>query len=100
MNMIEISVLGPIHVKINGVSYTISGNKLRSLIVILAMAGGDLIHRDELIEELGLEQSMTKNVNAVHAHITRLRKWLQITCGAPELLVSESNGYRLGTLGP
>lgn len=92
--MLEISVLGPLYVKCESGRHAVPGTKLRSIIAVLAMSRGDLIHRDELIEELGLEQFTPKNVNAIHAHIARLRKWLQKTCGCSEVLVTEGNGYR------
>lgn len=91
----EVYLLGPLFIKVDGNRYTVPGKKLGSLIAVLAMAGGDLIHRDELVEELGFEQSMQRNVNALHAHVTRLRRWLDKTCIPSEILISEGNGYRL-----
>lgn len=91
----EVYLLGPIFIRVDGKRYTVPGKKLGSLIAILAMAGGDLIHRDELAEELGFEQSMQRNVNALHAHVTRLRRWLDKIRVPSETLISEANGYRL-----
>lgn len=91
----EVFLLGPLFIKVDGNRHTVPGKKLGSLIAVLAMAGGDLIHRDELVEELGFEQSMQRNVNALHAHVTRLRRWLDKACVPSEILISEANGYRL-----
>ena len=92
--MLDIGVLGPLFITCNGVRHAVPGNRLRSIVAVLATSNGDLIHRDDLIEELGLEQFTPKNVNAIHAHIARLRKWLRNACGTSDSLVTEGQGYR------
>jgi len=88
--MLNIDVLGGVCIRDKSARHAVPGAKLRTILALLAMADGQLVHRDELLEELQL-----KNVNAIHAHITRLRKWLHATCEAAEVLITDGDGYRL-----
>ncbi|MCM6777125.1 winged helix-turn-helix domain-containing protein [Nocardia sp. CDC159] len=90
----NISVLGPVQIALDGVEAPLSGRKLRSIVAILAIRPGEWMRRDELIEELQLSGT-TDAVNALHAHIARLRKWFGANNLAPDLLETAASNYRL-----
>nr|WP_246461108.1 BTAD domain-containing putative transcriptional regulator [Nocardia transvalensis] len=75
---------------------SVEGHKLRSIVAILSARQGDTVGRDELIEELELPETTKNSTNALHAHITRLRRWLK-TRQAPADLIETvgSAGYRI-----
>ncbi|MBF6330738.1 AfsR/SARP family transcriptional regulator [Nocardia transvalensis] len=90
----DISVLGPVRIVLDGVEVPLSGRKLRSIVAILAIRPGEWLRRDELIEELRLTETADA-VNALHAHIARLRKWLGANRLPADLLESSASNYRL-----
>ncbi len=74
---------------------TLSGAKLRTILALLALRTNDEVRRDELIEELDLSRTAGDAVNALHAHVARLRRWLQIHDGRSQILQTVNSGYRL-----
>jgi DNA-binding SARP family transcriptional activator len=95
-NMVTgIDILGPLRARFADSEPTLSGAKLRSIIAICAYRAGDEVRRDELIEELGLARTTGDAVNALHAHVVRLRRWLSQHGGQPGLLETVNSGYRL-----
>ncbi|MGV9680323.1 AfsR/SARP family transcriptional regulator [Nocardia sp. NPDC003482] len=91
----EVSVLGPLRARFDGVEATLSGSKMRSVLAILAFRAGIPVRRDELVEELGLDRSTGDPINALHANMVRLRKWLQNYSPDHEVLETIDSGYRL-----
>ncbi|MGW4059323.1 AfsR/SARP family transcriptional regulator [Amycolatopsis sp. NPDC004747] len=73
----------------------LSGVKLRSILAILAVRANDEVRRDELIEELDLARTTGDTINALHAHVARLRRWLLSHGSAPDMLETVNSGYRL-----
>ena len=94
MAFIDIGILGPLRLTVGNVETAPNGAKLRSILVVLAMRADNGIRRDELIEELDLIRTTGHTINALHAHIARLRRWLA-RYGASELLETDHSGYRL-----
>ncbi|WP_067994601.1 AfsR/SARP family transcriptional regulator [Nocardia pseudobrasiliensis] len=90
----SISMLGPVQIMMDGAEATLSGRKLRSIVAILAIRPREWMRRDELIEELQLSGT-TDAVNALHAHIARLRKWFGANKLPADLLESSASNYRL-----
>lgn len=90
----EIEILGPIRVAVNGKEIGLAGQKLRCILAILALRAGQPVRRDELIEELRLTQTSDAS-NSLHAHITRMRKWLRVNSLDPGMLESVDSSYRL-----
>lgn len=96
MQDIKLRILGPIQPVIDDAEVVLSGRKLRCILALLAIRTGDEVRRDELIEELNLLNSSTNAVNTLHAHMTRLRRWLHGHAGdTSALLESTPSGYRL-----
>ncbi|WP_406405231.1 winged helix-turn-helix domain-containing protein [Streptomyces sp. NBC_00879] len=93
--MAEIGVLGPLRVELRSAEAVLSGAKLRSILAVLALRADCEVRRDELIEELDLMRTTGDAINAVHAHVARLRRWLQRHGGNADLLETVNSGYRL-----
>ena len=91
----EIGILGPLRVDFSNTGHALSGMKLRSILAVLALRIGSEVRRDELIEELDLMRTTSDAVNAVHAHVARLRRWFQRHGGDADALETVDSGYRL-----
>lgn len=95
MNSARIGILGPMRSRFGDVEATLSGVKLRSILAVLAFRADDNVSRDELIEELDLTRTTGDAINALHAHVARLRRWLHSNGGPPDMLETVNSGYRL-----
>lgn len=95
MTLADLAILGPLRLKVGNVETAPSGAKLRSILVVLAMRADNGVRRDELIDELDLIRTTGHAINALHAHIARLRRWLGLH-GGSHLLETDHSGYRLG----
>jgi SARP family transcriptional regulator, regulator of embCAB operon len=96
MSKMELKILGSVQPVIDDNEVSLPGRKLRCILAVLALRPGGEVRRDELIEELNLLNSTANAINALHAHMTRLRRWLQGQGGdAIGVLESTPSGYRL-----
>ncbi|WP_063042292.1 AfsR/SARP family transcriptional regulator [Nocardia pseudovaccinii] len=95
MPEIEIAVLGPLKTMFAGHEVRLAGRKLRCIVAVLATRVGETVHRDELIEELGLVRTTKDAKNTLHAHMARVRRWLAHNSGGADLLETSAAGYRL-----
>ncbi|EME15488.1 putative transcriptional regulator [Rhodococcus triatomae BKS 15-14] len=95
----SINILGPLQPKCGDVELLLPGKKLRCILALLALRAGDEVRRDELIEELDLMRTTGNATNALHAHMTRLRRWLNAQCEGQNILQSVNSGYRLNVDG-
>lgn len=92
---VRVNILGPPQILFDNVEATPSGTKLRNLLSILAFRADGLVLRDELIDELNLMETTDDAVNALHAHMARLRRWFSRHGGSSDLVETVSSGYRL-----
>ncbi|MFD0381507.1 BTAD domain-containing putative transcriptional regulator [Streptomyces stramineus] len=95
MTVAGIHILGPQRIELKNTEIVLSGAKLRSILAVLALRAESEVRRDELIEELDLIRTAGDAINAVHAHVARLRRWLQRHGGNADLLETVNSGYRL-----
>ncbi len=95
MTVADIGILGPLQLRFGKVEAVLNGAKLRSILAVLAFRADGEVRRDELIDELDLIRTTGDAVNALHAHIARLRRWLLLHGGKSDLLVTANSGYRL-----
>lgn len=95
MTVADIRILGPLRIGFGHTEATLSGGKLRTILALLALRADGEVLRDELIEELDLARTAGDAINALHAHVARLRRWLQRHGGRPDLLETVPSGYRL-----
>jgi len=93
--VVGIGILGPLRIGFANNEPILSGAKLRSILAICAYRAGEEVRRDELIEELDLARTTGDAVNALHAHVVRLRRWLSQHGGQSGLLETVNSGYRL-----
>lgn len=88
----RIEVLGPVVAFADdGAPIELGGTRVRALLARLALAGGDVVSVDALLEALWGEHASVDTVNALHALVHRLRKALG-EAGAVERV---ARGYRL-----
>lgn len=97
--IVEIELLGPVSVVIDGHRHPVRAGKVRGLLAILALHPGWPFSLDELVDELWpRDQTLNNARNAVQAHAARLRRkldaWTNPPAGAA-LLSTVGNGYLL-----
>ncbi|MFK0288928.1 BTAD domain-containing putative transcriptional regulator [Streptomyces sp. NPDC090442] len=94
----EIKLLGPLEVCEEGVFLRIPGEKLRSVIAVLALSPGRPVSRHVLIDELWGETPPRNAENSLHGHIARLRRVLAAGSGKPglrDVIATSPSGYAL-----
>jgi DNA-binding SARP family transcriptional activator len=89
-NRIEIRLLGPFEVMLDGRPVRVSGSKRDALLASLALRRGRPVSVDALIDELWGDKGPAMPRNAVHHHVARLRAAL-----GPAAIVGSRNGYAL-----
>src|SRR5215210_669701 len=87
--MLEFLVLGPIEVRRDGKPVAIPGGKTAELLVHLALAAGEAVRADRLLDDLWA--GTPTNRNTLQQKVARLRRSL----GDPSLLAGGDDGYRL-----
>jgi DNA-binding SARP family transcriptional activator len=95
---ITINVLGLLEIAENGISFNVSGEKLRTIIAMLATGPHLTVPRDQLIDELWGEKPPTNPTNALQAHIARIRRLLKhrLHHSVPDDIIRTSGtGYTL-----
>jgi predicted ATPase/DNA-binding SARP family transcriptional activator len=94
---VRVAVLGPLVVEHDGRPVTIGGQRLRALLVRLAMEPGRWVSPTALVDDLwdgGVDAgpgAPADPLNALQSLVSRLRRLLP----APSLLESSASGYRL-----
>ncbi|MBV8257833.1 MAG: winged helix-turn-helix domain-containing protein [Actinobacteria bacterium] len=87
---IEVGILGPLQVTVNGRPADVSGPRRTMLLAVLALHQGRVVSVDALIDAVwGLDDCVSSR-NALHHHVVRLRAALGRTA-----LVAFPNGYAL-----
>ncbi|MFJ1764733.1 BTAD domain-containing putative transcriptional regulator [Amycolatopsis sp. NPDC088138] len=89
MGTLDIHLLGPLLVRIDGETVPLPGGRPAALLAVLALAGGRPVTTDELVEQIWGDR-LGETRNAVAVGVSRLRKVLG--AGA---VVAEGGGYRL-----
>lgn len=88
----RIELLGPVvAVAGDGAPVELGGTRVRALLARLALAGGEVVSVDALLDGLWGENASGDGVNALHALVHRLRKAL----GQAGLVETVAGGYRL-----
>jgi WD40 repeat protein/DNA-binding SARP family transcriptional activator len=95
MSRLEFRILGPLAIRVDGVSVRIGGRKQRALLAMLLLSANRVVSRERLIAELFAERTYDLADHAVRNHVSRLRKLLRgITTDEPRL-VARPPGYLL-----
>jgi DNA-binding SARP family transcriptional activator len=88
-------VLGPLEVlDADGVRVVVSGRKRRALLAVLVARRGHTVSVSSLTRELWGASPPANAVNAVQAHVGRLRKALELASGS-DRIATRSSGYCL-----
>jgi len=88
---VEVGYLGPLEVREAGLVVPVPGQRLRALLVQLAVAPGAWVPAGTLTEAVWGEQPPGDPANSLQSLVSRLRRVL----GRPELVEQSSSGYRL-----
>jgi WD40 repeat protein/DNA-binding SARP family transcriptional activator len=94
-NRLEFRILGPLTVRVDGVSLPIGGPKQRALLAILLMSANRVVSREQLIGELFPAQDVESADHALRNHVSRLRKVLRPVAIDEPRLVARPPGYLL-----
>ena len=93
----EVRVLGPLEVRVDGRAMAIRGSRPRAVLAVLALQAGRPVSAERLAVALWGEDAPQGALKTVQVHVSRLRKALGDSSGA--LLATTPAGYRL-VLGP
>src|SRR5262249_50831080 len=70
----EVRLLGPVEVSMDGPPVQLSGIRQRALLALLALRANEVVSSERLVEALFGVDAAPSAVNAVHAAISRLRR--------------------------
>jgi DNA-binding SARP family transcriptional activator len=90
---VEVKVLGPLEVLVDGSAVRVGGGMPRALLGVLALSGGRVVSPERLIEELWGAQPPRTARAALQGYVAQLRRALG--SGSDHVLVTERGGYRL-----
>ncbi|MFE0174706.1 tetratricopeptide repeat protein [Streptomyces sp. NPDC059002] len=89
----EIRLSGPVEVRAAGRRGDIGSTKTRLAFAALAWDASRTVGMDTLIRRIWDEDPPVKAREALHAHVSRIRKALRIVGGAAPAVVSRTNAY-------
>ena len=92
---VEFRILGPLVVRVDGVSVPVGGPKQRALLALLLLDANRVVSRERLIGELFSGQSSNSADHALRNQVSRLRKALSAPAGDEPRLVARAPGYLL-----
>ncbi|MGI8879650.1 MAG: BTAD domain-containing putative transcriptional regulator [Jatrophihabitans sp.] len=87
----QVSILGPVEVRIDGDVVPVGGSRIRTLLTRLALAGGSPVSASELVDAVWDGDAPVDQLNALQSLISRLRRAL----GGASRVTQEPAGYRL-----
>jgi predicted ATPase/DNA-binding SARP family transcriptional activator/tetratricopeptide (TPR) repeat protein len=91
----EIRVLGPVEVVIDGQVRSLPGGGERELLVLLALSAGRVVPVPALVDALWGEALPTNPGNALQVRVSKLRRALAAAGGPGELVLTRPPGYLL-----
>ncbi|MBB5868760.1 DNA-binding SARP family transcriptional activator/Tfp pilus assembly protein PilF [Allocatelliglobosispora scoriae] len=94
MSQVGFRVLGPVTVAGPGGPAELVGGRQRTLVGLLALAGGSVVSRDRLVDALWGEDPPRTALRTLHSHVSRVRQALE-AAGLPDLLLTREPGYTL-----
>jgi DNA-binding SARP family transcriptional activator len=86
---LEFRILGPLEVVERDRALTLGGSRQRTLLAVLLTRANQVVSADRLIDELWGDQPPGNAANALHYHVSRLRKAL----GPDAPIVTRDPGY-------
>lgn len=89
---VEVAVLGPLELRVDGAPVDVPGPRRRAVLALLAMARGDAVSMDRIVDGLWDGDPPQAAVNSAQSHVSRLRRHLGRHADA---LQRTAAGYRL-----
>jgi DNA-binding SARP family transcriptional activator len=96
--VIEVSVLGPLEVTVDGAVADVGGPRQRCVLARLVAAQGRLVSADRLIDDLYSDEAPPRALAAVQSYVSHLRRALEPgrqAWGTAGVLVTSPPGYAL-----
>ena len=90
VTVVEVRLLGPLEVDVDGRLLDVRRQKQRALLALLALRAGEVVPTDRLVDELWGDEPPKAAVGSLQNFVSELRKML----GA-DVLVTRSPGYLL-----
>ncbi|MET0866097.1 MAG: BTAD domain-containing putative transcriptional regulator, partial [Nakamurella sp.] len=87
----EIGILGPLEVRVDGRAVQITGSRLRALLTRLAIDAPAVVTTSQLVDAVWPVDPPAEPVNALQTLISRVRRAL----GGPAVIAQVPGGYRL-----
>jgi predicted ATPase/DNA-binding SARP family transcriptional activator len=91
----QVRLLGPLEVAVDGASGAPPGTGERSLLALLALRGGRVVPVDHLVDALWGEELPANPQNALQLRVSKLRRWLAGLGIDPAVLATRAPGYLL-----
>src|SRR5216683_5415537 len=95
VSRLEFRILGPLAVRVDGVSVPVGGPKQRALLAMLLFSANRVVSRERLIGELFPDQNVDSADHALRNHVSRLRKVLSPVGADEPRLAARPPGYLL-----
>jgi class 3 adenylate cyclase len=90
MPIVQVRLLGPLEVGVNGRRLELRRKQQRALLALMALHAGELMSTDRLVDELWGESPPKAVLSSLQNLVSELRKQL-----GPELLITQAPGYLL-----
>ncbi len=90
MSLVEVRLLGPLEVDVDGCQVELRRQKQRALLALLALRAGEVVSTDRLVDELWGETPPKAAFGSLQNLVSELRKAL-----TPDVLVTRAPGYLL-----
>src|SRR5919198_788671 len=94
MNAMNIGLLGPLELAVDGTDVPLRGSRQREVVALLALHVNEVVPRDTLFDELWEDDPPETAAKIVQNAISQLRKALATT-GLPPAIATEGDGYVL-----
>ena len=95
VSRVEFRILGPLEIRVDGVSAPIGGRKQRALLAMLLLSANRVVSRQDLIGDLFAGRTRELADHALRNHVSRLRKLLSQVAADEPRLVARPPGYLL-----
>ena len=91
---VEVALLGPLAVSVDGVDATPTAPKERMLLALLAVHAGAVVPDEQLVDAVWPELDLVRGRRVLQVRVTALRKLLE-RAGAADLILKRGSGYAL-----
>jgi peptide/nickel transport system substrate-binding protein len=91
---LEVRILGPLEVRVDGRPVELGGAKQRTLLALLAVSSGGVVPTERIVDELWGEAPPASAAQSVQMHVSRLRRVLAASVNG-NVIVTRPSGYGL-----